>query len=267
MGLPEYEVYALRYGVMDRRVADNFLNRAAVDGHDGPMPLDFFLWAIVGDGRTVVVDTGFGDLVAERRARRMIRHPVAMLEALGIDAAVVPDVIITHLHYDHAGNLDRFPAATFHIQDAEMAFATGRCMCHGVLRHTFEVEDVVQMVRHVYAGRVRFHDGDAELAPGITLHRIGGHTAGLQSVRVHTARGWVVLASDAAHYYANLDGNPFPLVHDVAAMLEGHRRLKEMAPTPAHVVPGHDPLVLARYPRHPAAPDDIACLHLAPAAR
>jgi len=266
MRVPDYEVFALRYGSMDRRVADNFLMRAALDDHDGPMPLDFFLWAIVGGGRVVVVDTGFGEAVAQRRGRRLIRHPVDMLARLGVDAAAVPDVVITHLHYDHAGSLDRFGAATFHLQDAEMAYATGRCMCHGALRHAFEVEDVVAMVRKVHAGRVRFHDGDAELAPGITLHRIGGHTAGLQVVRVHTGRGWVVLAADAAHYYGNLDGNPFPLVHDVAAMLEGHRRLGELADSPDHIVPGHDPLVLERYPRHPAGPEDIACLHLEPTA-
>ena len=137
------------------------------------------------------------------------------------------DVVLTHLHYDHAGCMDAFPAATFHLQDAEMAFATGRCMCHRVLRMPMEVEDVTNAVRHVFADRVKFHDGTATLAPGVTLHLVGGHSGGLQVVRVATARGFVVLASDAAHYWANIrTRNPFPLVVDVARMAEGWRGLR-----------------------------------------
>jgi glyoxylase-like metal-dependent hydrolase (beta-lactamase superfamily II) len=130
--------------------------------------------------------------------------------------------------------------------------------------HAFDVEDVIGMVRRVHAVRARFHDGDAELAPGITLHRLRGHTRGLQAVRVHTARGWVVLASDATHFRANLQRrNPFPIVDDVAAMFAGYDRLLALADSSDHVIPGHDPEVLRRWPLHPADPD-IACLHLAP---
>src|SRR5215470_9965863 len=104
------------------------------------------------------------------------------LKAIGIAPDAVEDVIVTHLHYDHTGNYELFPRARYHLQDCEMAYATGRCMCHGHLRLPFEADDVVAMVRKVFAGRVTFHDGDDELAPGITLHRIGGHSRGLQSV-------------------------------------------------------------------------------------
>jgi hypothetical protein len=127
-------------------------------------------------------------------------------------------------------------------------------MAHGALRHAYDVGDVTEMVRKVYGGRVAFHAGDDALAPGLTLHHIGGHTLGLQAVRAWTRRGWLVLASDAAHFYANIDeGRPFPIVHDVGAMLEGHRRLTALASAPELVIPGHDPLVLQRFP--PARPD------------
>jgi glyoxylase-like metal-dependent hydrolase (beta-lactamase superfamily II) len=105
------------------------------------------------------------------------------------------------------------------------------------------------MVREVYKGRVRFHDGDAELAPGFSLHRVGGHTRGLQVVRVHTRVGWIVLASDASHLYANMkETRPFPIVYDVPGMVAGYRRLRELADAPELIVPGHDPLVMRRYP-------------------
>ena len=94
-----------------------------------------------------------------------------------------------------------------------------------------------------------FYDGDAQFAPGISLHLIGGHTRGLQVVRVNTRRGNLVLASDASHYYANMqEGKPFPIVYDVGAMIDGWRRVRELADSAAHVIPGHDPAVMARYP-------------------
>jgi ribonuclease BN (tRNA processing enzyme) len=129
-------------------------------------------WAIVGESEAIVVDTGFAAPAAERRRRTLLRCPTEALRGLGIEAREVRDVIITHLHYDHAGNLDKFPMATFHLQETEMVFATGACMCEPFLRHAYDVDDVVQMVRNVYAGRVRFHCGDVELRPGLSLHRI-----------------------------------------------------------------------------------------------
>ncbi len=85
--------------------------------------------------------------------------------------------------------------------------------------------------------------------PGVTVHKIGGHSRGLQCVRVATATGPVVLASDSAHYYENFEkGKVFPITIDIADVLDGYVRLQELAGSPRRVVPGHDPLVLKRYP-------------------
>ena len=174
--------------------------------------------------------------------------------------------VLTHLHYDHAGNLDKLPNAQFHVQDDELDFATGRYMCFVPMRHAYSVEDVVTLVRYVYQDRVVFHDGDEHIAPGVSLLKIGGHTKGLQAVRVNTQRGWVVLASDASHYYENMEkGRPFPIVHNVADMLSGYARLSAAAQSEDHIIPGHDPQVMSRYPRHPDDPN-IAVLHLNPIA-
>jgi glyoxylase-like metal-dependent hydrolase (beta-lactamase superfamily II) len=253
---PVYEVYAVRYARHDRPASENFLGG---DPHDVPMPLDFYVWAIVSSDKTWVVDLGFNAEQARKRKRELLRSPIEGLKLLGIEPDKIEDVIVTHMHYDHVGNLDMFPNATFHIQDREMHFCTGRCMCHPLMSAPFEVDDVVGMVRRVFAGKVQFHDGTAELAPGLSLHHIGGHTMGLQCVRVMTRRGWVVLASDAAHLYAHMDqGRAFPIVYNVAAMLEGHRTLRQLAASPAHIVPGHDPLVMRRYPAARPGLDDVA---------
>ena len=246
MSSPQYEVYAIKYAHHARTAKENFLGG---DPHDGPMPMDYFVWLLRGQGREIVVDTGFSIAMAAKRGRRVTLPVEQGLALLGADVVGVKDVAITHLHYDHVGNFDLFPAATFHLQDLEMQYATGRCMAVEAMRHAYELEDVVGMVRRAYAGRVRFHDGDGEIAPGVTLHHVGGHTMGLQIVRVATRRGWVVLASDASHYYANMEqSRPFPIVYNVGDMVEGWRRAHALADSPAHVIPGHDPLVLARYP-------------------
>jgi glyoxylase-like metal-dependent hydrolase (beta-lactamase superfamily II) len=241
-----YEVYAIKYAHHARRASENFIGG---DPHDGPMPLDYFVWLIRGAGREIVVDTGFSAAMAAKRGRDHIRCPTEGLKLLGIDSKSVRDVIITHLHYDHVGNFDLFPAATLHLQDLEMRYATGRYMAHDCFRGAYEVEDVVGTVRRVYENRVRFHDGDAEVAPGVSVHLVGGHTMGLQAVRVATRRGAVVLASDASHFYANMEQTrPFPIVWSVADMVEGYRKLRALADSAEHIIPGHDPLVLERYP-------------------
>ena len=255
MSTPEvYEIYAIRYGTQQNRTRnDNFIS---TDMHDAPMPIDYFVWAIVNENRTIVVDTGFDHTEAADRGRSLICLPREGLEMIGVDAAKVEDVIVTHLHYDHAGTLDDFPAARFHLQEREMKYATGRHMCQAHLQHPYTCDHVVGMVRRVFDGRVAFHDGSRELAPGIEVHLIGGHTAGVQCVRVMTRRGWVMLASDASHFYENMDtGSPFSIAYSVAEMIDGYDTMRRLVESPQHIVPGHDPLVMQYYP---SATDDSA---------
>lgn len=241
-----YEVYAIRYAHHERRASANFLGG---DPHDGPMPLDYFLWAIKGNGRCFVVDTGFNEAMARKRERQFLLKPEEGLRSIGIEHDKVEDVIFTHLHHDHCGNHHLFPNARFHVQDCELSYCTGRAMCHHVLRHPLDEEDIVQMVRRVFAGRVRFHDGAEEIAPGISVHHIGGHTQGIQVVRVLTRRGYLVLASDVTHFYANMERRqPFPAVYDVFAALEGFNKIQQLASARDMIIPGHDPLVLRKYP-------------------
>lgn len=260
-----YQLFAVRYGHHERRSPENFMGG---DTHDVDMPLDYFVWAIVGESRTFILDTGYDRAMAAKRGRHIVRPVEEGLARLGIDHASVTDVIISHMHYDHCGNHALFPNATFHLQDAEMEYATGRCMCHEAMRHPFDVDDVTTMVRRVHTGRVCFHGKDEILAPGISLHRVGGHSRGLQVVRVETARGAVVLGSDAAHFYANMErGKPFPVLENVEAALEGVRRMRELASSRDHIIPGHDPLVRTLYPRAREDDENITRLDVAPAPR
>lgn len=243
---PEYELFALRYATREARRPEHFIGG---DPHDAPMPMDYFVWAAVSPRRSYVIDCGFTAATASRRKRTYFRNPVAALRLIGVDPDSVEDVILTHLHYDHVGNHGAFGRARFHLQEAEMHFATGRYMRFPYLSHAFEVDDVCGIVRLNYAQRIVFHHGDAEVAPGISVHKAGGHSGGLQFVRVHTARGWVVLASDVAHYYENFESRrPFSGAFHVGEMLDGFDAIAAQAQSSHHIVPGHDPMVMQRYP-------------------
>ena len=254
--LEHFRVYAIRYARVDRKASENFLGG---DPHEAGMPMDYFVWLAVSDSKTWVIDTGFNQAAADKRQREFLRCPTEGLAKLGVKAEDVEDVIITHLHYDHIGNFDKFPKAQFHLQDSEMAYATGRYMANPFFAHAFELDEVVAMVRNVYGGRVSFYDGDVELAPNISLHHVGGHTKGLQVVRLWTQRGWLVLASDASHYTANMnEGRPFPIVVDVGQMIDGWQKMQRLVDDPARIIPGHDPKVMEMFPAPDPALEGIA---------
>jgi glyoxylase-like metal-dependent hydrolase (beta-lactamase superfamily II) len=242
---PNYNVYAVKYATRDARSGEHFHGH---DLHDVYMPMDYFVWAAVSAEHTVVVDAGFTAEVAARRGRKHLRCPTEGLEALGIDCARVPYVILTHLHYDHVGNLEKFPEATFVVQEAEMAFWTGRYAGRDHFRTIVEVDDVVYLVRENFEGRLRFVAGSEKIVPGIEVHWAGGHSSGLQVVRVKTTQGSVVLASDATHFYANIEEDrPYSIVSDLPRMYAAFDLVSTLEESPAHVVPGHDPLVMERY--------------------
>jgi glyoxylase-like metal-dependent hydrolase (beta-lactamase superfamily II) len=254
--LPTYEVHACKYAHLPRKAHEV---QISPDPHDGDHPMDYFIWVaiplgedgkrLVG-GQPIIIDTGFSEAVGTQRGRQMLRSPVLTLRDLGVEPNDIQDVIITHLHYDHVGNWDKFPKARFHLQDKEMQFATGRHMCKDPFRHAYEVEDIVGMVRALYGKRVVFHDGDEEIQPGLSVHLIGGHTMGIQSVRVMTRNGWLVLASDASHYFWGVNNDKlFAIVYSVADMLAGYDKLKKLADGRVEmVIPGHDAEVMKRFP-------------------
>lgn len=241
-----HEVFAIRYASHARKRSENYIFG---DPHDEMTSISYYVWAIKGPHGVFVCDTGFDEQAAKERGRTIMKPVGEGLKALGIEPSDVNHVIATHLHWDHAGNYDLFPNARYHVQDTEMAYATGRCMCHQMLRIPFSESDILAMVRKVFAYRVDFHDGDEELAPGITLHKIGGHSKGLMAVRVKTRRGHVVIASDSCHLYSHLDeGRVFPITYSVGDTLEGYRKLRKLASSRHHIVPGHDPDVVNLYP-------------------
>ena len=246
--MSDWEVHAVKYADRNARIrGHSFLFE---DNHDAPHPMDYFMWVLRRGAEVILVDSGYDDAEATARDRPIRLNPHEALAPLGLAPEDITTLIVTHLHYDHAGGLHLFPNATLHLQAAEMAFATGPCMCHDTLRMPFTAGHVCEAVKRLYAGKLIFHDGSAEVAEGVIVHCIGGHSRGLQAVQVRTATGWMVLASDAAHYYENFEARkPFPIVVDLQDMLDGFERLHKLASTPELIIPGHDPLVTQYFPQ------------------
>lgn len=262
---PLYEVLALRFGTHPGRLArENFLFCDDPYATGEPASFDFFIWVVRNDDRVIIVDTGFDVETAARRGRSQIHHPIDALADLGISPREVSDLVITHMHWDHAGFLDAFPAARVHLQETELAYCTGHAMRHLATRRTFEAADVSTAVRLLFEGRLHPHRGVVEIAPGVEAHPGHGHTPGLQVVRVQTRRGWVVLASDSTHLWANIRRRaPFPLVTHLPSMMNTYELVEGLADGPDHIIPGHDPQVATRFPRLPQAPRWV-CLHERP---
>lgn len=249
--MSDWEVFAVKYADRNARSrGDSFIFD---DNHDAPHPMDYFMWLLRRGDEVILVDTGYDAQEAQNRDRPIRLDPVEALAPLGVSPADITQLIVTHLHYDHAGGLHLFPNATLHLQEAEMAYATGPCMCHDTLKMPFTADHVCEAIKRLYAGKVIFYDGDAQVAEGVSVHCIGGHSRGLQCVRVRTRAGWMVLASDAAHYYENVFARkPFPIVVDLQNMLDGFDTLERLASDRSLIIPGHDPIVRDLFAQGPA---------------
>ena len=119
-----HEVYAVRYAEHARMRSENYIFG---DPHDEMTSISYYVWVIKGSYGTFVVDTGFDELAAKERGRKIV-HPVGEgLKALGVQPDKVKHVIATHMHWDHAGNYDLFPNARYHIQDTEIGPPAAAC--------------------------------------------------------------------------------------------------------------------------------------------
>ena len=229
MSTPTYQIFAIKYAQVGRKAWGNFVDG---DPHeDWDMPLDYYVWAIVGGGRTFVVDTGFDAPMAKKRDRKIV-HPVEEgLAAVGIRHADVEDVD-RHAHalrpLRQRRAVPERPLPSARHRDGVRARAAACATTRSITRSRPTTSRAWCIA--CFTGRVQFHDGADELAPGITVHKIGGHTKGLQCVRVATERGPVVLASDATHFYAHIDSRRvFRVLYNQGDMLEGYNTLERLA--------------------------------------
>lgn len=251
MSTTENHVIALRYAHRDTTRRSHFFG--PIDRPDESMPISYFVWLIRGSWGAIVVDTGFTAETALKHGRDYVASPAELVTRAGVDPAEVSTVILTHLHYDHAGCTGDFENARVVLQENEMQQWSGRRAWPSVvgsgIPHLVLPEDVAWVADANLRGRVDWVDGDAEIAPGVSVHLVAGHTSGMQVVRVETPVGPVVVASDATHFYENFERRrPYSVLDEVATATEAFDRLEELTTNRELIIPGHDPDVLNRFP-------------------
>jgi len=241
---PVYEVYALKYGERDTTKCQFFYR----EGSHDPLTLHYFVWLINGGPHPILYDTGFLDDDAQARGIRNYVRPDEVVRRAGVQPAEVPIALISHLHYDHWAGHSLFPNAEHWVQAEEVAFWTGPYAATPAFRGSANVPALADLVTLNYANKIRFVHGDHEVLPGIRLYRVGGHTAGLQIVTVETARGTVVLTSDASHFYHNVETRqPVQIITSLPEMLAAFETIHRLAGPQKLIVAGHDPLVADRF--------------------
>lgn len=245
------QVLAVKYGHRVTTRAESYLNFHLYGEPDADLDIDYYFW-VIRDGGVVLVDTGFAPEAGDRRRRAHYATPAQALPELGIDPDDVAAIVITHAHWDHTGNVRQFPRAQLVMTEAEYAFWTSSLAARAQFAAHCEPEEIALLRRARAEGRLTLFTGQHTVAPGIELTEVGGHTPGQLIASVTTQDGGtVVLASDALHFYEEVERDrPFAILADLPGMYRAYDTLAQLATQPrTHLVAGHDPLVRARFSR------------------
>jgi glyoxylase-like metal-dependent hydrolase (beta-lactamase superfamily II) len=259
-----YEVYAVQYAVLPQ-----FPVASLVQGADRARKLDIacYVWVIKGGDRTILFDSGFyRDKFLTQWKPQNFAKPSDAVARLGIQPEDVTDLILSHAHWDHADGADLFPKAKVWIQKDEYQYYSGQAWqpdpsldlstqqgrrAAGAKHGGVDADDVMALVRADLDGRLSFVLGDdQQVLPGIRCYTGGKHTYQSQFCSVATRSGTVVLASDNMYLYENLEKHaPIAQTLDAASNLRAQDRMKTLAAKPGLIIPGHDPLVLTKFPK------------------
>lgn len=245
-----WSLTALRYGSRMTTRADVFLRYAEYHEPDGPQEMTYYLWVLRDDAQTIVVDTGYSAQGAGRRGRQFLVSPLDALRRAGVDPGAVDLVLNTHLHYDHTGHLDAFGDAPVLVPRTELEFWTGPLGGRTQFAAHVEPAEISALAARAETGAVTLMDAEHEVAPGVVSVEVGGHSPGQTILVIQGRQGPIVLASDAVHFYEEVERDrACAVLVDLARVYRAYDTIREHVDRGARFIAGHDPLVMDRFPR------------------
>jgi glyoxylase-like metal-dependent hydrolase (beta-lactamase superfamily II) len=230
----------------------------------------------VGKRELFLVDTGFATgRSMTGRVFDDFEKPDAVLAKIEVEPEDIETILLTHLHFDHAGNLDAFPNAKIILQRSE--YARWKHVLKNIgdkpkdktnwVLSSLNLDDIATFERAMADGRVTFIDGSHEVVPGVSLHLAADtHTFGSQYIVVATPDGPYVVAGDAVACYANLERMWPPGYHqgNTWNLVETYDKLKErVGDDLSRIVPGHDMRVFTQLPHKQIGLNPISEVRLA----
>lgn len=247
---PVYEIYAFQYATHLGVPKSIFVYGAGLDGAL-LKNVAYSYWVIIGGGRRILFDTGFSSADIAKPGLVNFRSPKELLPAISIEPEGITDIVLSHMHWDHAGNVAAFPGAEkIWIQREEFEFTAGRGLQSALTFPYLRLPDVIEVLTANAAGRVELLEGEVGLFPGIDLYVVPrGHSYASQFMVVNTKSGKVVMAADSASTWENIETNmPGTIGIDLLQAADGIKRIKTFVKDSKDIIPGHESGVYSVYP-------------------
>ncbi|MGZ4165144.1 MAG: N-acyl homoserine lactonase family protein [Solirubrobacteraceae bacterium] len=247
---------ALRYASRMTTRSDVFLRYGQYGEPDGPQEMTYYLWVLRNGRQTIVVDTGFSAAGGGSRGRSFLVEPLEALRRAGVDPDAVDMVINTHLHYDHTGHLDAFDDVPVLVNRTEFEFWTGVYAERAQFGAHIEPRELEALATRVKSGAVTLLDRETEVAPGVTVAEVGGHSPGQTILFIQGEQGPILLASDAVHFYEEVERDrACGVLVNLELVYRAYDIIRADIRGGARLVAGHDPLVMDRFPRLESDPE------------
>lgn len=258
-------IFAFRIGNSKYGLPENSL---VLSGSEERSEMSFYFYAIYLKTKDIVLlDSGFNS----QNLIECFKIEYSPLESLDLDVTKVKKVIISHLHWDHSGNLNLFPYATVYLQKSEYDWATeviAKATNNSKTNPYYTALVIVQPSVEIKSG-ILLEDFDIikqlkkqgrlvlitekyfKVTEDVIVHTVGGHTPGSQIAFVRTDENYFCFCFDCAYLYKNIEqsipiGKSSCLCrHESRKAIKFLHKLNKFEDV--EVIPGHDPKLILKY--------------------